>query len=115
MSVDDVVRPDVRTHRPGPSASHQLVVGPDDGYGDVALERLSLAGAVPWNGSAADGDRLVVVLAGHARVTVQEGPAVTLAPNEVVQVGRGRSYLVEVLGGGTAGVLELLVLSGPGP
>lgn len=110
-----VIAPDGRAScEAADSASRQLMVGPDDGYGDITLERLSLSpGAGPCLGPQRDHDQLVVVLAGHARVTVQGNPAVTLGPDDVVHVGRGHSHVVEVLSSGPAGSLELLVLAGP--
>ncbi|ANY05305.1 hypothetical protein [Pseudonocardia sp. HH130630-07] len=101
--------------RPTAPVAHQLLVGPGDGYGDIALERLSLAPAVvPWRGARATGDRLLVVLAGHARVSVDPDVVASLAPDEVVHVAAGHEYRIEVLDGGPAGLLELLVLSVPG-
>jgi hypothetical protein len=114
-AVDRVVRWGARNGPSAPAPAHQLLVGPDDGYGDVALERLSLVpGPAPWCGPASTEDRLLVVLTGHARVTVDGGVTAVLSPNEVVHLGRGRTFAVEVLGTGAAGLLDLLVLSAPG-
>ncbi|BBG03748.1 MULTISPECIES: hypothetical protein [Pseudonocardia] len=106
MTVSDVVRTRVRTE-PVPPAG-LLLVGPDDGYGDIALERLTLTGT--WHGAARTTDRMLVVLAGAARVLVSGGPVVVLGPNEVVHVGHGRAVTVETPGGPA---LELILLAVP--
>lgn len=87
-----------------------LVVGPDDGYGGVSLVRLTLApGAHSGPRRHDDTDRLVIVLAGHARIEVEGRPDVTLGPNEVLHVPRYTWHGVAALDG-----LELLVLAADG-
>jgi len=88
-----------------------LVVGPDDGLGAVRLVRTTLQS---WSRSVShrdpDSDQLIMVLSGCARVRVDDGPTVVLAPNEVVHVPRGTSHLVEAA---DAHALEILILSSP--
>lgn len=87
-----------------------LVVGPDDGYGDVSLVRITLpADARTGPRRHDDADRLVIVLDGHARIEVDERAAVTLGPNEVLHVPRGAWHRVEGVG-----AAELLVLAAQG-
>lgn len=107
-------------HHPAPEpapVSRQLLVGRDDGYGDLALERFALApGAGAWHAPAAPCDRLLVVLAGRARVGVAAGgPSVELAADEVVHVAGGHAHRVEVLAPGPGGCLQWILLAGPRP
>lgn len=104
--MTDVVCARVRTEPA--TTGGLLLVGPDDGYGDIALERLTLTGS--WHSAAREMDRLLVVLAGTARVLVSDGPVVTLGPNEVVHLGHGRAVTVELP---AAGTLELILLAAP--
>ncbi|GAA1383482.1 hypothetical protein GCM10009613_12960 [Pseudonocardia kongjuensis] len=104
--MTDVVCSRARTEPATPGGL--LLVGPDDGYGDIALERLTLTGT--WHGGARAADRLLVVLTGTVRVLVAGGPVVTLGPNEVVHVGHGRGVAVELPDGGTT---ELILLAAP--
>ncbi|WP_224387399.1 hypothetical protein [Pseudonocardia sp. ICBG1293] len=113
----------IGTH-PGPGrppepdpVSRRLLVDRDDGYGDLALERFALAGgAGPWHAPAGACDRLLVVLAGRARVGVASGgPTVDLAADEAVHVARGHTHRVEVLAPGPGGRLEWILLAGPRP
>ncbi|TCK24574.1 hypothetical protein [Pseudonocardia endophytica] len=94
-------------------ARHHLLVGPDDGYGEISLERVSVpSGAPAWQAPYCDDDRLVVVLAGYARVgRDHDGFSVTLGPDEVVQIGGTLRYTVELVSAGAAGSLELLLVS----
>ncbi|MEJ8278802.1 cupin domain-containing protein [Pseudonocardia spirodelae] len=113
VTTPDTTRGDAGSPAP---VARQLLVGRDDGYGDLTLERFGLApGAGPWHAPGGPRDRLLVVLAGRARVAVDPGgPSVELAADEVVHVGRGHAHRVELLGAGPGGRLEWMLLDGPG-
>jgi len=94
----------------------QLLVGPDDGYGPVRLVRVT----VPSPGHTgrrcdSESDQLIMVLEGHGRVSMEDRPTITLAPNDMLHVPRAVHHVIEAVDAGDVGALELLILStGPG-
>ncbi|MDT7630873.1 MAG: hypothetical protein QOI50_2803 [Pseudonocardiales bacterium] len=98
----------------GADAVCQLLVGPDDGYGPVCLVRVTL----PSPGHTgrrcnSESDQLIMVLDGHGRVSIEDRPTITLAPNDVLHVPRAVSHVIEAVDAGDFGALELLILSTP--
>jgi quercetin dioxygenase-like cupin family protein len=90
----------------------QLLVGPDDGYGPVRLVRVTL----PPSGHTVrrcdpDSDQLIMVLDGRVRVSIEDRPTITLAPNDVLQVPRAANHVIEAVDAGDFGPLELLILT----
>jgi hypothetical protein len=54
-----------------------------------------------------------MVLDGHGRVSIEDRPTITLAPNDVLHVPRAVSHVIEAVDAGDLGALELLILSTP--
>lgn len=98
----------------GADAVCHLLVGPDDGYGSVRLVRVTLA-SPGHTGPRCDpeSDQLIMVLDGHGRVSIEDRPTVTLAPNDVLHVPRAVSHVIEAIDLGGLGALEVLILSTP--
>jgi quercetin dioxygenase-like cupin family protein len=98
----------------GADAVCQLLVGPDDGYGPVRLVRVTLP-SPGHTGRRCDSesDQLIMVLDGHGRVSIEDRPTITLAPNDVLHVPRAVSHVIEAVDAGDFGALELLILSTP--
>ena len=98
----------------GANAVCQLLVGPDDGYGPVCLVRVTLP-SPGHTGRRCDSesDQLVMVLAGHGQVSMEDRPTITLALNDVLHVPRGVSHVIEAVDAGDFSALELLILTTP--
>ena len=53
------------------------------------------------------------MLDGRGRVSIEDRPTVTLAPNDVLQVPRAANHVIEAVDAGDFGPLELLILTAP--